>query len=464
MSSKEMPSSDKEKLTKEEKAAKKARKEAKAAKLAAASAAPRQSPRLQAMAAAEAIPGSKALSADAFREEHAISGSSELPDPVQHIDDAPFDARLRSALRAAKFTAPSPIQAQAWPVALAGKDVIAIAKTGSGKTLGFLFPAFSAILPKLPLGQGVGPLALVMAPVRELAQQIQVEAERFGAAVGIKSLVVYGGAPKGPQIGALGRGRPALVVGTPGRLNDLLALANPPVTNLNACGYVVLDEADRMLDMGFAPQIDKIFQLLPSKRQTLFFTATWPREVQQLAKSYLSPNAMQIFVGGADTKLVANKSVTQKFEQLTPAEKPERLMKVIMEQPADAKIVVFCNTKADCAKLEADQKRLGRGTCAIHGDKDQWERERALQAFSSGKAPIMFATDVAARGLDVRGVTLVINYDLPQGDDGVENYVHRIGRTGRAGATGIAITFWNDRVDKRQGAKLAALLADAGQE
>ena len=275
-----MPSSDKEKLTKEEKAAKKARKEAKAAKLAAASAAPRQSPRLQAMAAAEAIPsidlapaadkkdkkdkeekkakkraaeaaslpsiaedeappakkakkdkeekkakkekmeeapassssggaggaggsGSKALSADAFREEHAISGSSELPDPVQHIDDAPFDARLRSALRAAKFTAPSPIQAQAWPVALAGKDVIAIAKTGSGKTLGFLFPAFSAILPKLPLGQGVGPLALVMAPVRELAQQIQVEAERFGAAVGIKSLVVYGGAPKGPQIGAL---------------------------------------------------------------------------------------------------------------------------------------------------------------------------------------------------------------------------------------------------------------------
>ena len=277
MSSKEMPSSDKEKLTKEEKAAKKARKEAKAAKLAAASAAPRQSPRLQAMAAAEAIPsidlapaadkkdkkdkeekkakkraaeaaslpsiaedeappakkakkdkeekkakkekmeeapassssggaggsGIKALSADAFREEHAISGSSELPDPVQHIDDAPFDARLRSALRAAKFTAPSPIQAQAWPVALAGKDVIAIAKTGSGKTLGFLFPAFSAILPKLPLGQGVGPLALVMAPVRELAQQIQVEAERFGAAVGIKSLVVYGGAPKGPQIGAL---------------------------------------------------------------------------------------------------------------------------------------------------------------------------------------------------------------------------------------------------------------------
>jgi ATP-dependent RNA helicase DDX5/DBP2 len=278
MSSKEMPSSDKEKLTKEEKAAKKARKEAKAAKLSAASAAPRQSPRLQAMAAAEAIPsidlapaadkkdkkdkeekkakkraaeaaslpsiaedeappakkakkdkeekkakkekmeeapassssggaggaggsGSKALSADAFREEHAISGSSELPDPVQHIDDAPFDARLRSALRAAKFTAPSPIQAQAWPVALAGKDVIAIAKTGSGKTLGFLFPAFSAILPKLPLGQGVGPLALVMAPVRELAQQIQVEAERFGAAVGIKSLVVYGGAPKGPQIG-----------------------------------------------------------------------------------------------------------------------------------------------------------------------------------------------------------------------------------------------------------------------
>ena len=125
----------------------------------------------------------------------------------------------------------------------------------------------------------------------------------------------------------------------------------------------------------FSPHVEAaVTELLPSKRQTLFFTATWPREVQQLARSYLSPNAMQIFVGGADTKLVANKSVTQKFEQLTPSEKPERLMKVIMEQPADAKIVVFCNTKADCAKLEADQKRLGRGTCAIHGDKDQWER------------------------------------------------------------------------------------------
>ena len=260
------------------------------------------------------------------------------------------------------------------------------------------------------------------------------------------------------------RGRPVIVVGTPGRLNDLLALSNPPVFNLNSCGYLVLDEADRMLDMGFEPQIKSVVAKLPSARQTLFFTATWPREVKGMAASYLKKDAVQIFVGGADNKLVANKAVTQKFVELQDAEKPAELKKVIDEAGPEAKVMVFCNMKRDCERLLQEQRKLGRGTCAIHGDKEQWEREQALHSFTSGRCPIMFATDVAARGLDVRGVALVVNYDLPTGDDGVESYVHRIGRTGRAGATGLAVSFWNAKTEKRHAPQYLQLLRDAGQE
>ena len=433
----------------------------------------RVSPRLHATSSAPALPElslsglaepAGILSPDAYRKENSITGSVALPPPVQSFADSPFDPRLKAALAAAGFKSPSAIQAQSWPVALSGMDLVSVAKTGSGKTVGFLLPAFSAALPQLPLKMGQGPLALVMAPVRELAQQIQVEAERFGGAVGIKSVCVYGGAPKGPQIGALSRGRPVIVVGTPGRLNDLLALSNPPVFNLNSCGYLVLDEADRMLDMGFEPQIKSVVAKLPSARQTLFFTATWPREVKGMAASYLKNDAVQIFVGGADNKLVANKAVTQKFVELQDAEKPAELKKVIDEAGPEAKVMVFCNMKRDCERLLQEQRKLGRGTCAIHGDKEQWEREQALHSFTSGRCPIMFATDVAARGLDVRGVALVVNYDLPTGDDGVESYVHRIGRTGRAGATGLAVSFWNAKTEKRHAPQYLQLLRDAGQE
>ena len=231
---------------KRKKAEKAAAKEAKAAAKEAADAGPakRISPRLHASAGGAVpelslgAPASAApaiLTADGYRKEHSITANTTLPDPVQAFATSPFDNRLKAAMAAAGYKQPSPIQAQAWPVAIGGSDLVAIAKTGSGKTVGFLLPAFSAALPKLPLKQGQGPLAIVMAPVRELAMQIQVEAERFGGAVGIKSVCVYGGAPKGPQIGALSRGRPVVVVGTPGRLNDLLSLANPPVFNLQSC-------------------------------------------------------------------------------------------------------------------------------------------------------------------------------------------------------------------------------------
>ena len=213
------------------------------------------------------------MTAAEYRAAVGITSNSVLPEPIQNFEDSPFEPRLKATLTSAGYTTPSPIQAQAWPVAMGGHDVIAIAKTGSGKTVGFLFPAFQAILPQLPIGHGQGPLALVMAPVRELAQQIQVEAEKFGGSVGIKSVCVYGGAPKGPQIGALARGRPAMVVGTPGRLNDLLALANPPVFNLKSCSSLVLDEADRMLDMGFEPQVISMHACMHETRPTA--CSTW---------------------------------------------------------------------------------------------------------------------------------------------------------------------------------------------
>ena len=275
-----------------------------------------------------------------------------------------------------------------------------------------------------------------MAPTRELAQQIHLEAEKFGTCLGIRAAVVYGGAPKGPQIGALSRGKPAIVVATPGRINDILKLQSPPVTNLKSCEYLVLDEADRMLDMGFEPQIKTVIEQMPATKQTLFFTATWPKEVKAMAAQYLSQGGrvVQINIGGNDNKLVANKNISQEVRELSGSAKPAALGELLDEMQKDAKckVMVFCNTKIDCERQSQARRHQGHGAVAIHGDKDQWERERALQQFSCGQSPVMFCTDVAARGLHVEDVSLVVNYDMPQGD-GVEDYVHRIGRTGRAG-------------------------------
>ncbi|EOD35287.1 hypothetical protein EMIHUDRAFT_71113 [Emiliania huxleyi CCMP1516] len=326
---------------------------------------------------------------------------------------------------------------------MGGRDIIAVAKTGSGKTLGFLLPIFHRVRDELPLDAMTGPLAVVLAPTRELAVQIHVEAERFGTPAGVKVACVYGGTPKGPQIGVLSRGRPAVVVATPGRINDILALDSPP-------------QADRMLDMGFQPQIDS------PRRQTLLFTATWPKEVQRLAATYLRPDAAMLFIGGAEQKLVANAAITQTTSTARQVHVHGRLRQLVAELPAGSRTIVFCNTKIKCESLAREFRSAG--TCAIHGDKDQQQREYALQQFTRGRCPMMFATDVAARGLDIKGVTNVINLDMPQGDDGVESYVHRIGRTGRAGATGKSHTLWVAKTDRKTAPQLTQLLADAKQE
>ncbi|XP_017698882.1 ATP-dependent RNA helicase-like protein DB10 isoform X2 [Phoenix dactylifera] len=351
----------------------------------------------------------------------------------------------------AGFSAPTPIQAQSWPIALQSHDIVAIAKTGSGKTLGYLIPGFIH-LKRLHNNSKMGPTVLVLAPTRELATQIEDEAVKFGRSSRISCTCLYGGAPKGPQLRDLDRGVD-VVVATPGRLNDILEMRR---VSLRQVSYLVLDEADRMLDMGFEPQIRKIVKEIPHRRQTLMFTATWPKEVRKIAADLLV-HPIQVNIGSIDD-LVANNAITQYVEIITPMEKLRRLEQILRSQDPGSKVLIFCSTKRMCDQLARNLTRQF-GASAIHGDKSQGERDRVLSQFRTGRSPILVATDVAARGLDIKDIRVVINYDFPTG---VEDYVHRIGRTGRAGATGVAYTFFCDQ-DSKYAADLVKVLEGADQ-
>ncbi|KAH9742310.1 DEAD-box ATP-dependent RNA helicase 46 [Citrus sinensis] len=352
----------------------------------------------------------------------------------------------------AGFSSPTPIQAQSWPIALQSRDIVAIAKTGSGKTLGYLLPGFIH-LKRCRNDPRLGPTVLVLSPTRELATQIQDEAVKFGKSSRISCTCLYGGAPKGPQLKDIDRGVD-IVVATPGRLNDILEMRR---ISLNQVSYLVLDEADRMLDMGFEPQIRKIVKEVPARRQTLMYTATWPREVRKIAADLLV-NPVQVNIGNVD-ELAANKAITQHIEVLAPMEKHRRLEQILRSQEPGSKIIVFCSTKKMCDQLARNLTRPF-GAAAIHGDKSQSERDYVLNQFRAGRSPVLVATDVAARGLDIKDIRVVVNYDFPTG---VEDYVHRIGRTGRAGATGVAYTFFGDQ-DSRYASDLIKLLEGAKQQ
>ncbi|KAL6532513.1 hypothetical protein OROGR_014483 [Orobanche gracilis] len=356
-----------------------------------------------------------------------------------------------SEIHFAGFSAPTPIQAQTWPIAMQNRDIVAIAKTGSGKTLGYLMPAFIHLRRRRNNPQN-GPTVLVLAPTRELATQIQDEAIKFGRSSRVSCTCLYGGAPKGPQLKELERGAD-IVVATPGRLNDILEMKR---IDFRQVSLLVLDEADRMLDMGFEPQILKIVNEIPPRRQTLMYTATWPKEVRKIASDLLV-NPVQVNIGSVDV-LAANKSITQYVEVVPEFEKQRRLEQILRSQERGSKIIIFCSTKKLCDYLT---RSLGRnfGAAAIHGDKSQGERDWVLNQFRSGKSPVLVATDVAARGLDIRDIRVVVNYDFPTG---IEDYVHRIGRTGRAGATGIAYTFFSEQ-DWKHAPDLVKLLEGANQ-
>jgi superfamily II DNA/RNA helicase len=405
--------------------------------------------------------------ADEYRKENQIRSVGDkpapLPDPYLAFEAAleTFGKKVVAKLQA-DYEKPSPIQAQSWPIALAGKDMVAVAKTGSGKTLAFLLPSLTVASRQQQSGnKSAGPCVVVLAPTRELATQIEEVNKNYAGLLGITSACVYGGVPKPPQAKALKSLSNGIIVATPGRLVDHMHDGN---VKLASAKVVVLDEADRMLDMGFEPQLKEIFGAMPAKgqRQLLLFTATWPKAIKKLAAAYLAEeNHVHISIGANDDKgPSANTSVTQVFYQITDDEKDRKVLGEIFAMGDDARVIAFTNTKRRADNLAKLLWSNGYGCCAVHGDKPQAEREKALQAFRSGEWPVLVATDVASRGLDITGVTHVINFDMPRD---VEGYVHRIGRTGRAGKTGASITFWNPDYDAECAPALAKIAVDAGQ-
>lgn len=341
---------------------------------------------------------------------------------------------IMKVIESQNFKQPSPIQSQAWPVLLQGKDLIGIAQTGTGKTLAYLLPGLLSITRQTtPLNQRKGPSMLALAPTRELAQQIDHEAKKYSYQ-GVKSLCIYGGGDRGQQVREYKAKRPEVIIATPGRLNDLVMSG---IIDLTSVVYVVLDEADRMLDMGFMPQIRKIMTDLRPDKQTVMMSATWPTVVRRLATDLLQ-NPIQVFVGSLD--LAAVRSVSQKII-MTDAESKRKLLfdficNTMTEQD---KAIVFVGRKFVADDISSDLALSNIPCQCMHGDRDQADRERALAELKSGYIRLVIATDVASRGLDIDDITYIVNYDFP---GHVEEYVHRVGRTGRAGRTGKSITYF----------------------
>lgn len=385
--------------------------------------------------------------------------------PIGNFEDSGLHIRLLKNIKLAKYTTPTPVQKNAIPIVKAGRDLMACAQTGSGKTAAFLVPTLDRMLamggPPQPSQAHrnsrrriVHPTALVLAPTRELASQIYDESQKFCYRSGILSRVVYGGADIRDQLRQLERGCD-LIVATPGRLVDMVERGRVSLEYIN---FLILDEADRMLDMGFEPQIRQIvneFYLPPKeKRQTLMFSATFPKEIQQLASDFLD-DYIFLAVGrvGSTTDFIQ-----QRVEYCEESSKREMVLNLLNTIPGLT--LVFVETKRGADALEDFLIRQQYPATSIHGDRSQQEREEALRSFRSGRTPIMVATDVAARGLDIPNVTHVINFDLP---NEIDDYVHRIGRTGRAGNSGLATALINDK-NRNIVRDLVELLSEAGQD
>ena len=349
------------------------------------------------------------------------------------------------------------------------RDVVGIAETGSGKTLAFAIPALSSMMSS-PQPKRRLPRMLVLAPTRELAMQSDVVLQEFGTVAGLRSVVLYGGVPKYTQVSELNKKNVDCLVATPGRLKDLV---NEGSCDLSKVQHLVLDEADRMLDMGFEEDVKFIIsQCLPKEdgRQTAMFSATWPAAIQQIAMNYMV-NPVRVYVGfeaivgsngenSVDDSLSANKRVEQKVEVIDDRQREQRLRQLLRQYSGKKeRILIFGLYKKEAERMEYSLRRDGFNVCSIHGNKNQEARTRALKEFKDGTCPLLVATDVAARGLDIPNVEVVINYTFPLT---IEDYVHRIGRTGRAGKTGISHTFFQP-TDKSHAGELQQVMKQAGQ-
>ena len=329
--------------------------------------------------------------------------------------------RLLDILEKSGFKSPTPIQAQAIPVAIQGKDLVGIAQTGTGKTLAFGIP----MLQRLAQIKGQG---LIVLPTRELALQVDEALAGIGRDIKLRTAVLIGGMSLAPQKRAI-MGKPHIIIATPGRLIDHLQQKN---INLNDIKIVVLDEADRMLDMGFAPQISQIFRFLPKERQTMLFSATMPPEIMKMAAGHMKlPIRVEMAPAGTTVE-----RVTQELFIVSNVLKFPLLNKLLESYLGSA--LIFTRTKHGAKKVMRQLKAVGIGTAEIHSNRSLGQRREALEGFKSGKYRTLVATDIASRGIDVNGIELVVNYDLPSSPD---DYVHRIGRTARAGASGHAVTF-----------------------
>ncbi|EFC48155.1 predicted protein [Naegleria gruberi] len=389
-----------------------------------------------------------------------------IPKPITQFNHINFPHFIQNQFKEMNFKEPTAIQKQAWPIVMSGNDMIGLAETGSGKTLAFLLPGLMHVLAQKELKKGDGPIMVILTPTRELAIQIHGACENFCNAFvpdskdrALKIACLYGGEVRKTQIKEC-RSKPQVIIATPGRLLDFLQAG---ITNMKRCSYLVLDEADRMLDMGFNPQISQITSQVTPDRQTLFFSATWNRSVQSMAMSYVSKAEPHFIVNIGSIETSANHRVKQSFLFIQESDKIARLTDLLdklIKNPEDCRTLVFCKTKKRTDVVTERLREAGWPSLSIHGERKQEEREWVLEEFRSGKTPILVATDVAARGLDVENVKYVINYDMPHE---IDSYIHRIGRTGRAGKEGNSVSFFTPE-DVQLCTPLIKVLEEAEQD
>ncbi|KAL3274336.1 hypothetical protein HHI36_015735 [Cryptolaemus montrouzieri] len=372
---------------------------------------------------------------DAYKEELEgirVKGKG-CPKPIKTWAQCGVSTKELNILRKLNFEKPTPIQAQAIPAIMSGRDLIGIAKTGSGKTLAFLLPMFRHILDQPPLEETDGPIAIIMTPTRELCMQIGKDIKKFTKSLNLHAVCVYGGTGISEQIAELKRGAEVIVC-TPGRMIDMLAANSGKVTNLRRVTYIVLDEADRMFDMGFEPQVMRIIDNVRPDRQTVMFSATFPRQMEALARRILQ-KPVEVQVGG---RSVVCKDVEQHVVILDDDQKFLKLLELLGLYQEHGSIIVFVDKQENADILLKELMKMAYNCLSLHGGIDQFDRDSTIIDFKSGKVKLLIATSVAARGLDVKQLILVVNYDCP---NHYEDYVHRCGRTGRAGNKGFAYTF-----------------------
>jgi len=372
------------------------------------------------------------------------------PRPIKNWPQCGVSSKILNILKKNGYEKPTPIQAQAIPVVMSGRDIIGIAKTGSGKTMAFLLPLFRHIADQDPLEEGDGPIAILMTPTRELCMQIGRECKKFSKGTAVRTVCVYGGTGISEQIAELKRGA-EIIVCTPGRMIDMLAANSGKVTNLRRITFIVLDEADRMFDMGFEPQVMRVMENCRPDRQTVMFSATFPRQMEGLARRILQ-KPIEVQVGG---RSVVAKEIEQHVAVLEEEAKFLKLLEVLGNYVDLGQVIIFVDKQEHADGLLKDLMNASYTSCSsLHGGIDQYDRDSTITSFKQGKIKILVATSVAARGLDVKDVILVVNYDCP---NHYEDYVHRVGRTGRAGNKGTAWTLITPEQDWYSGEIIKAL-------